>query len=198
MNCDTNSTMFTLKNEITKVAYHYSCLLSGSHQTKLKDLLQSGSLMTFLFLQEEPRLWRAVLVICKLNVLFTQHHFWAEVQMRLSVTPHHAKGRLPSDSVVLCVAPGVYLSCLGWREITNMTGKMKVDIWGTSTEKGNSYMNDLCTTVLPYCAPSSLLLQHFTSLVSTFPFCYHSLMGDIWIIIILLSPTVTLTKTFQV
>lgn len=43
----------------------------------LAPIYGTGSLTTFLFLQEEPRLWRAALVICKLNVLFTQHHFWA-------------------------------------------------------------------------------------------------------------------------
>lgn len=161
MNCDTNSTMFTLKNEITKVAYHYSCLLSGSHQTKLKDLLQSGSLMTFLFLQEEPRLWRAVLVICKLNVLFTQHHFWAEVQMRLSVTPHHAKGSLPSDSVVLCVAPGVYLSCLGWQRSQTWQEKWKW-IFGAPQQRRAIPIWMICVplfypTVLPAPCSSSIL-----------------------------------------
>lgn len=77
-----------------------------------------------------------------------------------------------------------------------MTGKMKVDIWSTSTEKGNFYMSDLCTTVLPYCAPcSSSILPHYISEDETFS--YHTLMGGILIIIMLLSPTVMLT-TFHI
>lgn len=79
----------------------------------------------------------------QLNVPFTEHHFWAGSAMRLSITP---TGSLPSDSVVLCVIPGLS-QLLNWLEITNMTGKMKVDIWDTSTGKDNSYMSD-CFTLL--------------------------------------------------
>lgn len=157
--------------------------------------------MTLLFLQEEPRLWRAALVICKLNVLLTQHHFWAEVQMRLSVTPHHPKGSLPPDSVVLCVAPGV-------SQLPGLAGDHKHDrkIWsgylGHLNREGQflyEWFVYHCFTLL--CSqisdpPAFYLFRLNISEDETF--YYHTLMEGILIIITLLSPTVMLTKTLQV
>lgn len=71
----------------------------------------------FLFLQEESRLWRAALMMSRWNLLFTQHHFWARRQVRFNLTPHHPKGSLPSDLLVLCGAPGVSWPSAVWEEL---------------------------------------------------------------------------------
>lgn len=79
----------------------------------------TGSLTTFLFLQEEPRLRRAVLVISKLNVLFTQHHFWARSADEAQCNPLSSQ-RKPSlwFSGAVCVTWGISAAWIGRRSQT--------------------------------------------------------------------------------
>lgn len=84
-----------------------------------------------------------------------------EVQMRFSVIPPPPKGSLPSDSVVLCVAPGV-------SQLPELAGDHKHDRKNESgylehLNREGQFLHEWsvyhCFTLL-----CSLLLQHFTSL----------------------------------
>lgn len=178
MNCDTTNTMFRYSKKIISLKQLIIILVDTMPVTKPDWNTRSNGEhsnahdLPFLFLQEESRLWRAALVIPKPNLLFTQHHFWARSADEVQCNPRSSQ-RNPSlwfNGAVYGTWSILARRCLKrvGRKSQTRQAKIQVNIWGGLTEKGYSYISDLGTTVLPCCAPTSLLLRHFIWLYSNF------------------------------
>lgn len=155
----------------------YSVAVTKPAET-LAPMYGTGSLMIFLFLQEEARLWRAALVICKLNVVFTQHHFWARsVAEAQCNTPSSQRKSSLWLSGAVC---GTWVS-----QLPELVGDHKNDKKNKSGYLGHlnreGQFLHAWSVYHGFTLLFSLLLQHFTSFyLITFLKMRPSLTTHLW------------------